>query len=139
MGQRLDVVDQRGPPVDAALEGPRRRAGGRGRAAVEPVHQRGLLPGDVAGRDRGEPHLHRRLGPPALGEGAGDGAERRGGRVVDADDHLLGADRGRSQQRPVQDQVRGGREQQLVLAAGRLALGAVDHDHGGAPALADRS
>jgi hypothetical protein len=137
VGQRLDVVDQGRGAVDAALERPWRRAGGHGRPSVQPVDQRRLLAGDVSRWDGRQPDRHAGLRAAALGQGLPDGVERGGGGLVDADDHLAGADRGSRQQRAVEHQVWGHGEQQLVLAAAGLALGAVDHHHRRTPALAD--
>ena len=55
VGEGLDVVDERRPAVDTALERTGRREGGFGVAAVEPVDERGLLADDVARRCRRHP------------------------------------------------------------------------------------
>ena len=49
--------------------------------------------------------------------------------VGDADDDLLGVQRGGGQRGAVQDQVRAAGQDRLVLPGRRLTLGGVDHDH----------
>ena len=66
VSQRLDVVDQGGPPVHAALVRPRGRERRLARAAVQVLHERGLLAGDVPSRDPGRPGPAPRRGGPRL-------------------------------------------------------------------------
>ena len=56
MRERLDVLHERRPPPDAALERPRRRERRQRRAAVELIDQRGLLAGDECASGRNDAH-----------------------------------------------------------------------------------
>ena len=91
VGEALDVLDERRPAADAALERPRR--GGRGPRVglVDEVDGGRFLAGDVAIRSRDDPRRHGqrratlRRGPPSI-----DVARRHVGRA-DVQDHLVGA------------------------------------------------
>jgi hypothetical protein len=121
---RLRVGQQRGQAVDAVVAGPDLAAGRYVRLAVDAAHQRAALAGDEPVRHGDDPGRRRH---PAFGQ--------RGGQrpladpvVGDADDDLLGVQRGRGKRRAVQHQVRAAGQDRLVLPGRRLALGRVDHD-----------
>ena len=125
-GPGLGVAQQRGPAAVAGdgLGLPRRhREVG---ATRQQLHDGLGLAGD-------EPRLGDvRHDADAVGALAQRGAHRRGGRgpLAGEDDvHLPGAERPRGGDHPVQDEVRAGQGERGVLAAGRLALAHVDHQH----------
>ena len=131
----LDVDHQRRPSTDAALEHPRRFGGGLGLAAVEEVDERALLAGHEASGHGGDVDARGRFAGTVAGvERRVDGGHRRTVGAVEADDDAVGARRGGGGQRAVEDEVRDPGQQDAVLGAGRLALGAVDHHRGPAPA-----
>ena len=127
--QRLGVGHQGRLALDARAVG---RLGTRlGWPTADEVGHRRRLAGDVPARrldDRdGEP------GAPAVRGPLGDhGAHRcsQTGAAVHGDGDLPGPDGERGQLGAVQHEVGHGAQQQLVLAGGRLALHAVDHDVG---------
>ncbi len=127
VGQRLRVLHQGRRAAQAALAHPRRLERGQRGAAAEPVHHRGLLAGQEPRRGLGDRHAEpvQAAGGP-FGQRAQD---LRAGRVVQVQVRLGGADRLGGQLQAVQHEVGREPQQHLVLAAGRLALRAVGHDH----------
>ena len=93
VGEGLHVVDQRRAAPHAALVGAGRYEGRFGLAAVEPVHQGGLLAGDVAAGGGLDPYrdpVGVRL--ITFGQRCGHRLDGGGGGPIDADDGLAGAD-----------------------------------------------
>ncbi len=132
MGQRLDILHERRATGDPALRRPRRDEGRLARSAVEHADERGLLAGEEAA-GRGHDADPRAVAPFAQGDLGR--AQRPPGLRRDGDDDLAGPDGVRGGERAVEHGVRRALEQQTVLGAHRLALGAVGHDHA-APSLA---
>ncbi len=135
VGERLDVLDQRRPPPDAAVRRARRGERGLERAAVEVAHQRGLLAGEVVRRHRHDAHTQ---APLAL---ADRGAHRAlHDRVAggNAHDRVARADRGGSGGDAVEHELRCAGEQHAILGAHRLGLDAVGDDDLPAAAVRDR-
>ena len=127
VGQGLRVLHQGRRAAQAALAHPRRLERGQRGAAAEPVHHRGLLAGQEPRRGLGDRHAEpvQAAGGP-FGQRAQD---LRAGRVVQVQVRLGGADRLGGQLQAVEHEVGREPQQHLVLAAGRLALRAVGHDH----------
>ena len=139
MGQRLHVVHQGGPPLDAALVRPWRGEGRLARPAVQVLDDRGLLAGDVPAGDAGQADRHRvEAGRLPFGHGVVQLGQQVALPAVHAQVRLAGVDRAGGQRDPVQNQVRQPGQQQPVLAAGRLALGAVGDHHRLAGGVRDR-
>ena len=126
--------------MHAALVRARRGERRFGRAAVQELDDRGLLAGGIPARDPGHLDRHRvqarrqPLPDPVL-----EAVEQAVLGAVDAQVRLAGADRLRRERHPVQHQVRKPAQQQPVLAAGRLSLGAVGHQHLAARSGRDRA
>ena len=136
MGEGLDVLHQRGPPVRALLERPRRHEGRLRRPPVQLADHGGLLARHVPSRDAQDLHRHPVLpGPLALVDRRGELEGQLVLALVQAQVTAGRADGLGGQRDPVQHQVRGPGQQQPVLAAGWLGLGAVgDHDGAAQPA-----
>ena len=124
---------------------PTPRSNGRGGVAVgfagPPFSQWTSALSSPATNRSGVPATDRRTGrargraPP---HGLADPRDRRAGGARHGDDHLVRADGAGRGQGAVDHQVGVARQQDGVLAAGRLALGAVGHDHLAPAALGDR-
>ena len=130
--QRLDVVDQRRPPVEA-LDGRERRLQPRVAAlALERVEQRGLLAADVGAGAAVHHEVERVVGAEdALAEVAGGarlghrGVEHVGGDHVlapDEDERLVGADRVGADDDPLDQLMRVLLHQLAVLERAGLGL-----------------
>ena len=129
MRERLHVLDQGRRAVDAAFEWVGRRVGRRAEAVVDQVDGGGLSTGDVArgsGRDADQPAV----GFGALAEGAEHGVARGRVPLADVEHDPSRAQHARGDEGSVEDEMRPRRHQGAVLLALRLALGAIDHDHG---------
>ena len=132
--QRLDILDQGRSAADAALGHRRPAEPGQRVPAGDPARESRLLTGeeprgrvDEADRDA----IEAAAGP--LGDGVAQAAPQL--RVaVHIQVRLPRADSLGRELKPVEYQMRGDRQQRLVLGAGRLALGAVGDDDGGSPA-----
>jgi hypothetical protein len=137
VGQRLDVVDQRGVvgrgPGEQPLD---ERAGhpGQGWASLDHLLQPGLLPEQVP--IRAQDDLHRnapeRVRVLHLPKRPGQGLDLGGEGLLQADVGAFGTDRVGRDGQPLQDLVGVGPQQQPVLEGGRLPLGGVAHHIAGA-------
>ena len=138
VAERLDVLHERRPAVDAAFERPGRHERRLRVAAVQPVDERGLLAGHVAVRsadhaDRA-PRRSRTARRSAIARSSTGCTDRA---ALDAQDHLARADDLGREHGAVEHEVRRVAHQHDVLEARRLALGAV-RDHDRPPARRDR-
>ena len=108
---------------------PGRREGRLGRPAAQVLDDRGLLAGDVPAGDAGDLDRHRidaeRL---AIGDRVFQAGQQIGFLAVHDQVGLIRPDRVRGQRDPIQDQMGHPGQQQPVLAASRLAFGAVGDD-----------
>ncbi len=126
LGVGLGVREQGGHAAQAPLTGPDLLSGRQSRPAVQAVDHGGALSGHEPFGQSLHPHL------PACGAAFRDGRAQRLLHVGpgDADDDVVGADRGGGQQGSVEHQVRDVQQQRLVLEAAGLALTGVDDDRG---------
>ena len=127
MRERFDVLDQRRPAIDAALEGPRRHEGRDRSPGVQIVHESALLSRDVCGRDLHQAHLDA-VARGSFADRELDRPHCRRGVALDADDHLAGTHRRCGEDRTIENQMGSSSEKHLVLEARGLALGPVGHD-----------
>ena len=137
LGEGLDVLDQGWRPMDAALVDPWRGETGQGCAALDAAGQGRLLSGQEAERcrDQVDRDVIQACGGP-VGK-RGPQAPKQLRVAVDVEMDLPGADRLSGQLESVEDQMRGGPEQQLVLVACRFALSTVADDDGDAVLIGD--
>ena len=138
VGERLGVLDQRRTSADPSLEGSGRGERRLGDPAVHEVDERRLLTRDVARRQRDATdertvQLRRVSGL----DRPVHARQRPAAGPVDRDDDLVGADRLRGEHRAVEHEVGQRGQQEAVLGAQRLALGAVHHDDRPSPVLGD--
>ena len=136
MSQRLDVVHDRGPAPSASLDQARRAQARLGDAALQVVCQCARFPGHEPVRrcHDVQPHLVGCHGGPL----SGGGGHRCDNSWVDDHEGLSGPDGSGNEHCPVQHEVRGKEEQDLVLLARRFALGAVGDNDRPVPANLDR-
>ena len=140
--ERLDVLDEGRPAVDAALEGSRRDRRGPRVALVHVVDRGRLLARDVPlGRgDQLDGDARVEPGPASrpLGQRTRDGGPGGAVRLADVEDDAPRTDRGGRELGAVEHEVRPAGHEDAVLGAERLALGAVDeHDRVAAGPLGD--
>ena len=129
VGEGLDILDERGPTVHAALEGPISVDGGCS-VIAGPVGKRALLARDVAGRGRDE------LNSDQIGSAFGDRPFEviyRRGATVHGEIGIGRADGRRRCLNAIKDEVRNVCEEDSVLAARRLALHCIGDDDGPTP------
>ena len=144
MGERLDVLHEGGGPADSSFARRRWCGGWRSDAGVDQVHRGARIPGHVTGGRGDDPDNAALAGSP-FGDSLRHGPERGVVSLADIEDDLICADRGRREQRPVEDEVGARGHQVAVLLAVRLAFRAVGDDDcrsarrgDGAPLSADR-
>ncbi len=139
MRERLDVVHQGRAARDTALMRARRGERRPGGAARQELHDRRLLARGVTVGYADDLDRHRVDPGHVPGLGRGLQSRTQPGRAVVQDQVGLGrADRVRRDRYSVHDQVRRPGQQETVLCAGGLALGAVGDHHGGPAAVSDR-
>ena len=129
IGQRLDVADQCGMAEDPALERPRWLVGRFRRAAVDGLHRRGLLTGDVAACHRDDDDVQTAEGVEAdLPECCVEGGDAL--LIRDVEEGAFGTHHPRGKSQAVDHQVRPMAQQPAVLDRRRFALFAVGDDDG---------
>ena len=130
MRERFHVLDQRGAPSHAALEGQRRCEGRLGWTSVQRRHQRGLLSGHISGlqQEQIEPRIAVESGRRAVAKRHPQA--RYAALIFGGDDHdsVPGIDRPRGDRSAVEDQVRRLAQERPVLLARRLTLRAIGDD-----------
>src|ERR1019366_5689997 len=127
----LDVMYECRPSAEPAFREPGRLAGGSRCAILDPVHDSAGFTGDEpvrGGHDLDPDPL--RAGPAALGCGS---VHDLTDRVMHDNHHLASANYPGCEDRPVQHQLWRPGEQDLILGARGLALGAVRHNDRGVP------
>ena len=140
LSQGLDVLYERRRLADPPLERQRRGEGRLGDAPVEELDERRLLSCNESVRDRDRSQANPLVQPgPALRNCGREGIEPFAVGSRDGHDRFARAEGLRGGGCSVQDQVREIPQEDLVLAADRLPLGAVrDHD-GTSPPSRDRT
>ena len=125
-GERLDVLHERGPALEADGEGQRRLRPRPGLATLERLEERRLLARDVAvvpAADLDSQPVER--GP---GERRFERPRRRVERSLEEHDRLAGARGSRREPQPFDHVVRPAQHHEAVLERAGLALGAVRDD-----------